>query len=204
MNETIYEGETLKIALSKASEALGVAPEGIEYEVTEQNDGGFWGLDDSFVRLRAWPRAEDDEDDEAAEAAEDEAEGSPPEKDEKSEPLPTPPAEEMAVTTTPADLPTSPAASAGAEEREEAAGAEARGFWEAPDGADAADEDDPVGGGQKEEHGPAPDGETEESVRVDPAPATGRRKSGREWRRKPRNREPHQENSRGDGLRLFS
>ena len=143
MNETIYEGETLEIALSKASEALGVAPEEIEYEVTEQNDGGFWGLDDSFVRLRAWPRAEDDE------AAEDEAEVSPPEKAEKSEPLPTPPPEEMAVTTTPADLPTSPAASAGTEERE-AAGAEPRGFWETPDGADAADEDDPVEGKQKE------------------------------------------------------
>jgi spoIIIJ-associated protein len=174
MNETIYQGETLEIALSKAAEALGMAPEELEYEVTEKNDGGFWGLDDSFVRLRAWPRPDTDEaDGDVADdgATEDEAEVSPPEKDENSEPLPTPPAEEAAGTTTPTDPSALPPADSGAVQSE-AERTEPRGFWDARDGADAVDKKDAAGGRQKKKDGPAPDDETDEPLSADAAPAS--------------------------------
>ena len=135
MNETIYEGKTLDEALSQAAESLSVAPEELAYEVTEENDGGFWGLDEAYVRLRAWQRPEAEETTEGeapAEqeeaAAESEAEASLGEEDIRSEPQTEPPAEEAPSATTPADT-----------EPEPSAPAAASGFWAADDDKAAAE-----------------------------------------------------------------
>jgi spoIIIJ-associated protein len=60
MNDTIYEGNTLEEALEKAAAALGVEPVMLAHEVTEESDGGFWGLDETYVRLRAWVPSPDE------------------------------------------------------------------------------------------------------------------------------------------------
>ena len=138
MNETVYEGETLEEALSKAGEALGLAPEGLEYEVTEERDGGFWGLDESFVRLRAWPRPQDDGPSEAETdiaAAEEEENPDPPSAtpEEETQSVPTPSAPPLITETTVS---------------EEPAGAESRGFW---DSFGADDKNNNVAGGKPAE-----------------------------------------------------
>ena len=95
MNDTIFEGKTLEDALSKAAGALGIAPDALEYEVTEESDGGFWGLDEAFVRLRAWQRPVGEETTTVVTAdMQAEAETEAVVEEDKSEPQPTTSAEE--------------------------------------------------------------------------------------------------------------
>jgi spoIIIJ-associated protein len=125
MNETVYEGKTLEEALSAAAESLKVAPEELAYEVTEESDGGFWGLDEAFVRLRAWQRPEGEETTKVVTAdTQDEAETEAVVEDDKSEPQPTTSAEEppaAASAAAPAPEPSVPPATG------------TGGFWASPD-----------------------------------------------------------------------
>ena len=157
MNETIYEGETLEQALSKAAEALSTVPEDLEYEVTEESDGGFWGLDDIFVHLRAWPRAEDEE-----------AGGSSPEEADKNEAEPAPEPEEPASTTTAPVDPAPPLPAKVDTEPSETGGAELGGFWGS---SDAASEKIPAGDGEDGENATA-DREADELRGLEAAPAS--------------------------------
>jgi spoIIIJ-associated protein len=132
MNETIYEGTNLEEALGKATEALGLAVDEMQYEVTEESDGGFWGVDEAFVRLRAWPRADDNETTADEATPEDDAEALPIMEDSEDE-TQAAPAEESSTTAAPidppAEVPAEPEVST--RELEQAKPAGAASFWDA-------------------------------------------------------------------------
>lgn len=50
----LFDGATVDEALTKAAKALEAEVEDLEHEVVEEGTKDFWGLDDSYVRIRAW------------------------------------------------------------------------------------------------------------------------------------------------------
>ena len=55
MSGEIFDGDTLEAALEKAATKLGTEEEEeLEYELLDEGKKDFWGLDEGFVRIRAW------------------------------------------------------------------------------------------------------------------------------------------------------
>lgn len=74
-----YDGATVEEALQKAASALDAEVEDLEYEVVQEGKKDFWGLDEPYVRLRAWliGQAPDRGAEAAADATADEARPAP-------------------------------------------------------------------------------------------------------------------------------
>ena len=81
MSQATFEGSNLEAALERAAEKIGAPAEELDYEVVEEKTD-FWGLSETVVTIRAWPRTDETE--------ADEEDGVPVETEEADEPVETP------------------------------------------------------------------------------------------------------------------